>query len=744
MTGQFPSPADRLPPELIEHILDTVNSRDLAACTLLSRRWHHCAHPMLFQIIFVREVSNPGGDKPYGLSALTDILLETEPSVGWASLVRGLNVRGDCPESSRVEISDIAVVLTRLPSLEALQFDGVILKAPITLYHSPQPTSLMRLSLCTLFTSPTEWESSLRYDVTPLSTLVEFLKLFGRIEILEIGPGPVSMTHDTEIHLARRYWSRPEDGVAVCRALPDSFSVGKLVSKSNNPLISGLSNILALLGSSEQMQTSLRELEIWDAVPVVRRILSLVGRNLTHLSFKFDWGSPNRREDDPFGLLHCPSLISLHLRIWTPSEVTWSPQFVNYHLPRILAHSSPTIQEWTIKLHREVLALNTKDSTYIRGMNWGRLDEVLSSRSALKRLKFEFFSAANLNEGLQWVAGRLRDPISQPHVASSDQQAAAYFGVGICTLYLLDYLATLDYELACVFGPDPQDEDWDRMLDEPLTEMAVSYSHAHPRSIPTRKSAFMKRSWRSFILSLLPKVIYFGCRYLALATACLYLYSLFGMPHILGMGIAGTNSNSAGFEILNCKTDPLLRTEESEVACHFGRAYALISGATTAFASTNLAIRTVGIWKQERRIVAIIGVMLGGLWSLVILNLVLVNSIGTIVYVTLMYSIVMDLLIFFLMIHKLYKGLWGERSDDGYLLSFLMQKAMPTTAHLTTNGVLYLLSTLAVNVFSLVFFFVRFYVGILAPAVLSAILSCRLVRRLKDRKRSPSVNSVFV
>ncbi|TCD62810.1 hypothetical protein EIP91_006376 [Steccherinum ochraceum] len=95
----------------------------------------------------------------------------------------------------------------------------------------------------------------------------------------------------------------------------------------------------------------------------------------------------------------------------------------------------------------------------------------------------------------------------------------------------------------------------------------------------------------------------------------------------------------------------------------------------------NLAIRTMGIWKLERKVVIVLIVGIAGLWCCAILNSVLVDRTMFFTHITLMYFAMLDGVIFFLMLGKLLYDNQGlgfthlashlSRDGAGYLLCSL-------------------------------------------------------------------------
>ncbi|TCD69411.1 hypothetical protein EIP91_007758 [Steccherinum ochraceum] len=198
-----------------------------------------------------------------------------------------------------------------------------------------------------------------------------------------------------------------------------------------------------------------------------------------------------------------------------------------------------------------------------------------------------------------------------------------------------------------------------------------------------------------------PMVVYFACRYLALLPIGIYLNTLVGSSNY---GITSTSKVSN-----KCKVWTVL--------LHI---YSFSSFTTAVLAMANLAIRTMGIWSRARRIVIPLTFGMLCLWAFVIVNTFISNHFPAYIrLILLIYFTVFDGVIFLLALCKLLR--------DNYAIG-LTQLAR----HLIQDGAGYLLCSLAVNIFALTVPFMSKDAGISNTAILTAILSCRLVRRLRN------------
>ncbi|TCD66810.1 hypothetical protein EIP91_000946 [Steccherinum ochraceum] len=386
---------DYIPRELVESILDVVDRKDLAACTLLSRHWYLSAHPKLFQSIVIQENRGAVDGNAHGIAAFISSLSSSTTSP-FATFVHNLNIQDtwSVSDTGGIAIADVEFILAKLPALKTLRLILVTLTPATTPIRPQTPKVLEKLTVESIFARPTQWELALDHPSEPLSTFAEFFNLFGHVKTLELGPGtiaPLSAPYPDPLDLRERYWARPADAALVSATLSEAFVVEKLIASADLDMGPSMGRALTLLAGSSKFQSSLRSLQIWDATPAVRRVLELLGHNLTDLTLRFDWEEWDREEQDPFGIALCTSLTSIRLNIWTPSTSAWGRKFVNRCLRSIVLYSTPHIKEWTIQLHRDILTRNAREAKYIRGLNWQRFDMILSSRPALQSLKFHFY-----------------------------------------------------------------------------------------------------------------------------------------------------------------------------------------------------------------------------------------------------------------------------------------------------------------------------------------------------------------
>ncbi|TCD62987.1 hypothetical protein EIP91_006169 [Steccherinum ochraceum] len=147
----------------------------------------------------------------------------------------------------------------------------------------------------------------------------------------------------------------------------------------------------------------------------------------------------------------------------------------------------------------------------------------------------------------------------------------------------------------------------------------------------------------------------------------------------------------------------------------------------------NLAVRTMGIWALERKVVILLTVGIAGLWCCVILNSALLDSYVFLTQVTLTYSAVFDGVIFLLMLGKLL------HDNKGIEFTHL-------ASHLSRDGAGYLLCSLTINILSLkANIFRDTEIGLFVASILTAIVSCRLVRRLSNYgASSPGGPGVYI
>ncbi|TCD66809.1 hypothetical protein EIP91_000945 [Steccherinum ochraceum] len=359
----------RLPVELVGIILNLLDKDDLLDCALVSRRWCALARPKLYHSLVVNDA--PSSDKDYNLNAFKLFLHDVVASSAFVPHVRELTLQGeyDLTEGSSeghsvASVETLGLLMAKLAALETLHLVGVTIQTSPHIPSLPSPKSLHKLHLHTLLFKPTGHIKS-----TPVR---DFFRLFGRVRVLEMGPGSVFVDYVRLPEDDDYVEPEVEETIRVGPLIPDSFSVEEISADADPDINQPLWRALLLLADSQVLKSD-------------------IGWYLQHLSLRFDWEQSDIGRKDPFAISYCPNLTSLTLVVWTPSSSAWDRGFRNPCLRKILLKASPTIPRIHIQLIRDMLVRGPGDLKYIAGMHWDIVDEELSARLALEKLSFEFF-----------------------------------------------------------------------------------------------------------------------------------------------------------------------------------------------------------------------------------------------------------------------------------------------------------------------------------------------------------------
>ncbi|TCD69472.1 hypothetical protein EIP91_007598 [Steccherinum ochraceum] len=219
-----------------------------------------------------------------------------------------------------------------------------------------------------------------------------------------------------------------------------------------------------------------------------------------------------------------------------------------------------------------------------------------------------------------------------------------------------------------------------------------------------------------------PIAIYFAGRYFTLITVCLELVQL-------------GDQSTYQFELADTARRFDCRNSSLRDVCSIVGAYEFFSYGSDALATANLAIRMMALWSLSWWIVAPMLLGMVGHWGIVIWNTASFSRSGQAdeqILPMLLYSVAFDAVVFFLTMYKL----WRTVATIG---------RNQLSSRLTQDGFFWILAILAIN---LSIMFVRFdspTIGIFPAAVVSSMLSGRLVRRVSNfRASGPGTPALYL
>ncbi|TCD62057.1 hypothetical protein EIP91_007516 [Steccherinum ochraceum] len=402
-TPNTAAPAARLPRELVDLITDELDTKSLAACTLMCRFWNTCARPRLFRTVIVHDHGGPHydsespccGRSTYTFDALRRFLWYTKPLEDppqFVTFIKRLVVVGlEAADVDDVTISmvDLDLILAKLPGLIELRLQNISLQPclpGIRLFGWSHRRPLTSLDIDGSMMEPPSWalvgsqahETSLE---EPECALADLLALFTSIGTLRIINFHFRSLHDPAPYGI--YWDDRSRVRPVLARIPRDLRVQRLAAEVTD-ILTQASVLLLLLESG--CFHGLQYLRIHDEPPVVRTILQAIGcSSISVLRLGLGIapiGIDPLFEPDEYGLSFCSNLTSYSLDVWGIDR-----RLPNDYRPLldVVRRSCQSISHLTINFYLTTAASDS-NINYLQDIPWETLENTLVSRSLLSRL----------------------------------------------------------------------------------------------------------------------------------------------------------------------------------------------------------------------------------------------------------------------------------------------------------------------------------------------------------------------
>ena len=288
-----------MPRELVDMVVSHLDNNDLAACCLVSHYWRLSALPELFHtfsVMVVKENSwgyrrtlDPPCDKnPLHISAFNGFLA-SPTSQDVRTFIKQLIIRGgQSDEEEELSIFELDAIIAKLPRLETLQLEVLLLSTPGTLmppgWLNPRPLEMLALDRVSCKLPPWIEESSPHLGDCLRSrgdqcVFVELINLFSSIVYLELHD--VIFDRDVQSRYGY-YWEHDHLSQTIASSINPVLRIRDLDSRIR-AINQHQGDVLAILMHSSSL-VALKKLALGYDPDICRRTIRCVGPSLEVLS----------------------------------------------------------------------------------------------------------------------------------------------------------------------------------------------------------------------------------------------------------------------------------------------------------------------------------------------------------------------------------------------------------------------------------------------------------------------------
>ncbi|TCD66787.1 hypothetical protein EIP91_000923 [Steccherinum ochraceum] len=302
-------------------------------------------------------------------------------------------------------LPELDAVLSKLPCLKSLRLTE--LSIPLCLQGESlpgwkTPISLQSLTLDHVYFPSPGWSAKYPAKRVPSRAsgmpvdccFVELINLFGAVRKLTLANTGFNWDAGDDSQYGRYLVNRRLAKIAASNIL-SSFRVEEIVSSTciDDDILS-IADLLRLLSESASLK-SLRRVDISDVESVIHKFLWDVGHTLTHLHLRFNpFCYPLQRQDE-YNVGCCTSLedlqVTMDIDLTGREESEESQQCAYDHLLNVVAKSPRTMRRFVIRMQYFSSDLQKHlDASYLDGLKWSTIDNILTSRKSLKNITFVF------------------------------------------------------------------------------------------------------------------------------------------------------------------------------------------------------------------------------------------------------------------------------------------------------------------------------------------------------------------
>ncbi|KAH8103966.1 hypothetical protein BXZ70DRAFT_1062498 [Cristinia sonorae] len=386
----------RLPRELINNIVEGLDTRTIASLSCTSSGVREVVKPLLFRqltihtdhathhlnhfIAFLK--ANPISTSDMALHVKTLTLLCNSPMP-----------RSDVMRES-ITALDLDFVLSRLPSVQTLHLRLIPLRCCTSTPPSgwSNPRSLNELSITYVEFQPSRLRS-------PQDTFLELLGLFGSVKIMKLN--------------AARIWdydpgvtdSHPEPSTQVLRRrtslnVERLFHVGEIrYSYLPTSTTTAPPPIVTSLMESPHCLSRMRTLDIDEDIAITNTLLRAIGHQLSHLHLRINSErAPFSEDTSPFDLDNCKNISSLNISV---RLLSGDEPDVKANITRViktLEQSPESVTKIVVKCvfnhYRPSDAISPQE------MGWKDVDEILGRHAQFESFVLIIRDTFRMNDGL--------------------------------------------------------------------------------------------------------------------------------------------------------------------------------------------------------------------------------------------------------------------------------------------------------------------------------------------------------
>ncbi|TCD60120.1 hypothetical protein EIP91_010694 [Steccherinum ochraceum] len=381
---------ERVPPELVDAIIELLDKASLLKCTLVCHLWSELAKAYVYKSISLDEGPREGHD----FHSFSDFL-ESTSSVNVARHVKALGVSGSQvftastgmfgqirpipAQNLSLTASDIDRLLSRLPLLESLSLNALVLTCSISPpeHGWSTPRRLKRLQLRmvqysivenTIF--PVTVDGHINPpDVTYRCGLIETLNLFSTVQYFK----PIRVV----VLGSKKYWTK-DHGSCIKWAKPVTYQLSDAFNVEGLRLFDDEDSqiLLALLRSSPRCVANLRVLDgvTSDMQPDSGEVFNQAASSLRDVSVIM---GEKRAGLVSIDISLCTNISSLNLTM-------------NWFVPGALERTLSTIADWSESRARSSGSLLAPLANERTKGTFRLADDALSIRERLTRVSFHF------------------------------------------------------------------------------------------------------------------------------------------------------------------------------------------------------------------------------------------------------------------------------------------------------------------------------------------------------------------